>query len=630
MFATLHSSILRRRAPGLFRQLAILGMFLGIFGLHTHLASAAEPPAKPKSAGVFDTAPVEKISLQQAIDMALQNNLAVKVERTNIKLEQSKIRFEAGVFDPTFSINISRESTRRPENSNDFTSSDQARQEANIVAIRTNTAAITANTNAIRAAQGLPPLVPAPTDPSSIDTGIGSGIGGSTSGIGGVTTVNGNLTGSTSSVTGTTTNTAGTGTSGVSNNGSNRINSIIFDQNVERSSSSLVQRTPWGMRFGFFLETNRFRNTFSGDTRDIIPEYQTTTSVQVVQPLLKDFGPAAGLSNIRLARINKHAAVLAWKQRLMSDLQLVMGTYYDMEFGMADIAVRQDAIQADENLVAQTQRRLEVGFLQPFDVQQARAQVSVDQEQLITAKNGLMERQFALKRLILAQFNVNDTRIFLPTETNALNPPPIDRSFFLQQAFANRPDFQQALAEADAQDIRLRFARNQLLPQLDLVATYGLNGLTDGFANSFDQGFKGHTPAWTVGINFRMPLGNIQARAQLDSVKAQKEQAILKIKQSELSIGIDVDTVISRIETNKQRLDTARKTRELYQEAVRIAYRRLSEGQISTFDIIEQQRRLYDAKSREVGARTELSKSVTQLWLVTGTVLEKMGIKAQE
>lgn len=508
-------------------------------------------------------APVEELTLREAIDMALRNNLEAKFDHVAIRIEQAKVRFEAGVFDPVFSIQTSRESTRRPENANDLSRSEQVRQREQITAIN-------ANTNAIRATQGLPPI----------------SIQDSTTGI----------------------------------------NSVIFDQQSDRFSASIVQRTPWGMRFGIFAEANRLRNTFSRNDRDVFPEYQTSTQVQVIQPLLKDFGPAAGLANLRAARINKRIAVLAWKQRVMTSVQTVMATYYEMIFGMADIGVRQDAIAADEKLVRYNQRRVEVGFTQPFDVQQARAQVSLDQEQLLSAKNVLLERQFTLKRLILSQFEMNDNRVFVPVAEPPLPVPVLNRSLFLQQAFANRPDFQSALADADAQDIRLRFARNQLLPQLDLVATYGLNGLTESFESSFDQGFRGHTPGWTVGLNLRIPLGNIQARAQLDSVKAQKEQAILRIKQSELAIGVDIDTVISRIETNRQRLETARKTRELYDEAVRIGIRRLEEGQISSFDMIEQQRRLYDAKSREVAARTELNKSITQLWLTTGTILEKLGL----
>ncbi|MDB6153724.1 MAG: hypothetical protein JWL90_2177, partial [Chthoniobacteraceae bacterium] len=515
----------------------------------------------------FDGTRVEKITMRDAIQMAMRNNLEVKFDKVAVRIERAKIRFEVGAFDPTFSINMSRESLRRPQNTNDFSSTDQILQAQSLV---TSNNAI----DTTRALNGLPPLEH-PTQATGLPI-------------------------------------------------------TIFDQQNDRFSANLIQRTPWGMRYGLFVEANRLRNTFSGDNRIITPEYQTSTQLQIVQPLLKDFGPAANLANLRVARLSKQIAILTWKQRLMTGLQAVMATYYEMAFGLADIGVRQEAIDADLRFVNQTERRLELGFMSPFDVQQARAQVSVDQEQLIAAKNQLMERQFALKRLILDEFNVNDLRVFMPQVEPSLGVPKLDRSAFLQQAFAHRPDFKQALTEADSQDIRLRFARNQLLPQLDLVGTYGLNGLKGGYGDSFDQTFAGSAPGWTVGVNLRIPLGNIQARAQLDSVKAQKEQAILKIKQSELGIGVDVDTVMSRITTNQQRLETARKTRELFVEAVRIAYRRLEEGQISSFDIIEQQRRLYDSKSREVAARTELDKSITQLWLVTGTLLDKLGIQVPD
>ena len=123
-----------------------------------------------------------------------------------------------------------------------------------------------------------------------------------------------------------------------------------------------------------------------------------------------------------------------------------------------------------------------------------------------------------------------------------------------------------------------------------------------------------------------MPLGRVQSRAQLAAIQGFQEQAILKIKQSELTVTVDVDTALSRIETSKQRVATARQTRELNEEAVRIAYRRLEEGQISSFDLIEQQRKLYDAKSRELAARADLNKSVVTLWQATGTVLGNTGI----
>jgi outer membrane protein TolC len=288
--------------------------------------------------------------------------------------------------------------------------------------------------------------------------------------------------------------------------------------------------------------------------------------------------------------------------------------------------VRQDAIAADEKLVMQNQRRLDLGFMTPFDVQQARAAVSADREQMLLSKNAYLERQFLLKRLILEDYKQARDEIFVPVPIPDLPIPRMERSELLRIAFEKRLDYRAAITEAEVQDIRLKFARNQLWPQLDLVGSYGYNGLAFDYATARQKAYHSQAPEWTVGVQFSIPLGNVQSRAQLRAITGFKEQSLIKIKQIEQTVSIDVDTVLSRIETLRQRLETARQTRSLNEEAVRIAIRQLEEGKISSFDVIETQRRLYDAKSRELGARAELNKAISQLWLATGTMLEETGI----
>ncbi|MEA3210800.1 MAG: hypothetical protein QOE70_3857 [Chthoniobacter sp.] len=506
---------------------------------------------------------VEMLTLEQAIELALKNNLDAKFERVGIAVEEARRRSAAGNFDPIFSSSATRESLRRPENANDFTSTDALRQLDQINAIN-------ANTDAIRGAQGLPPL-------SRNDVTVG-------------------------------------------------IRETIFDQQNDRLSSSVQGRTPWGMRYGFQVEANRLRNTFSGDLRTVFPEYQTSATITLIQPLLKNFGPDANLADLRIARLNKKTQILAWKQRVSTSVQNVMSIYYDMLYAMRDVEVKQDAIASGEKLLGQNKRRLDLGFMSPIDVRQAEVAVSTDREALINSKGFFMERQFALKRLILDEFKAQDYRVFVPLNAPRLPKPQIDRPEFMQTAFARRYDYLAALIDAEVQEVRLRFARNQLWPQVDLVGTYGVNGLQGNYGDAFDQGWSGHTPAWSAGVQVQVPLGSVRERAQVNLVKGLKEQAVLKIKQTELTVGVDVDTVISRINTNSQRVETAKQTRELNDEAVRIAYKRLDEGQISSFDVIEQQRKLYDAKSRELAALAELNKSITQLWLATGTILDRQDI----
>ena len=505
----------------------------------------------------------EYLAFEDALGMALNNNLEVKFDRVGVAIEEARKSFAFGVFDPVFTASATRESTQQPDNTAKINSAQGLTQLAQIQAIQENTRAVQIATNQ--------PVTPFSTATPGGDT-------------------------------------------------------VIFDQDVDRYQASLQVRTPWGMRLALTASQTKLRSTFFGDTRTIIPQYSAFGGIEVRQPLLQGFGPAANLNEIRIARVNKKVAEMRWEKTISDTVQAVMAVYYDMIYGLQDIRVKEEAIAADKLLVEQNQRRMELGFMSPIDVQQARVAVSLDEEALLGAKFFFMERQFQLKRLILKDFQADDPRIFVPRDIPQLAVPVLDRNWCMRTAFENRLDYRSAVAEAEVRDIQLKFVRNQMLPQLDLIGTYGFNGLDDSYSSARQQALSSQAPQWTAGVQFSLPLGNIQGRAQVRAVKGFKEQALLKIKQTELTVSVDVDTVLSRIETNRQRVATARETRQLNDEAVRIANRRLDEGQISSFDVIETRRKLYDARSRELAAIAELNKSVTLFWNVTGTVLERTGV----
>ncbi len=566
----------------------------------------------------------EMLTLEQAIELALKNNLDAKFEHVGIDIEEARRRTAAGQFDPTFSATAIRESIRRPQNVGDFTSAEQVRQAAQVgainqqnaaianqtTAINANTAATAAQAAAIAADVALraqiaaqPDLAPGGVDRTSIDQQLAAATAALTRATSGLDTSN--VTPVTNAIFQSAT---------------------VFDQQNDRISTSLQGRTPWGMRYGFQVEANRLRNTFSGDIRTVFPEYATAATVTLIQPLLRNFGPDANLADLRIARLNKQTQTLTWRLRVSTIVQNVISTYYDMLYAMRDVELREDSIQSGLKLLAQNKRRFELGFMSPLDVQQAEVQVSTDREALLISKGFFMERQFALKRLILKELNLDERRVYIPTTAPRLVAPKIDRAEFMQTALARRYDYQSALLEAEIQEVRLRFARNQLWPSIDLVGTYGLNGLQGSYGDSFNEASRGNTPEWSAGVQVQIPWGFVKERAQLSAARSFKEQAIIKIKQTELTVGVDVDTVVSRILTNQQRVDTARKTRELNEEAVRVAAKRLEEGQLSSFELIEQGRKLSDARSRELATIAEFNKSISQLWLVTGTILDRQGI----
>jgi outer membrane protein TolC len=527
---------------------------------------------------------IRRIALREAMALSLAHNLDVKFDKAGIKIDEARVRFAAGAFDPVFTAAASMEKIQRPDFTADINSASSLVQISQTEQIYQNTLAINAlnvaeqqQTQAIQRATGQPvtPIVE-PPEPTRDALGTGS--------------------------------------------------VVVFEQDARRYEAGVQFRTPIGTRLAVTARQSKTLSTFAGDPRDIIPFYNAFGGIELRQPLLKDFGTDANLADLRTARVNARVAALRWEQRVNETVQQVMSTYFDMLASFANLAVRQDAIDADQKIVTQNQRRFELGFMTPFDVQTARAAVSTGNEELLATKNLFLERQFLLKRLVLEDYKTGANHVFVPIAVPDLRIPKIDRTQLLKSAFEKRLDYRAAVTEAEVQDIRLRFAKNQIWPQLDLVGSMGYNGLAFDYATAREKSYHSQAPEWSIGVLLSIPFGNVQSRAQLRAVQGFKEQALIKIKQAEQTVGLDVDTVISRIETLKQRLETARQTRDLNEEAVRIALRQLEEGKVSTTDVIETQRRLYDAKSRELAARAELNKAISQLWLATGTILEETGI----
>jgi outer membrane protein len=499
--------------------------------------------------------PTDVLTLDQAIEMALTNNLDAQIDHVGIQIANARMRYAWGEFDPVLNINTTREYNQSPQNPSTISTADAALQERQFLEQAQFLALLQGQTFTA------PPVSSEP---------------------------------------------------------------FIFQQNATRLGSNVQGKLIFGTTYRLNAEVDYLKSSIRDFDQQFLPTNSGVVALTLDQPLLRDFGIGTNLAGVRISRRDRKVAFYTWKGSVINAVTAVMGSYCDMVYALQTVRVREEAIEADKRLVAGNQRRLDVGLMSPIDVRQAQVALSEDQDRLIQARSFFMERQFALKRQILKEFESGENRTFMPLGSVNLGAPPLDRTMLLQDAFAHRTDYLSAIEQAERENIRLRYARNQMLPKIDVVGSLGYAGLSteSGIRSSFNS----TVPTWSVGLQASIPFGNIQQRAQYNIARGQKEQAVLKIKQTELTVSVDVDTVISRIRTAQQSAETTRQARKLAEEALRIQMRRIEQGQISSFELIDTQRRLYDARAREIDARNTLDKSIVQLGLATGTTLENRGI----
>ena len=94
-----------------------------------------------------------------------------------------------------------------------------------------------------------------------------------------------------------------------------------------------------------------------------------------------------------------------------------------------------------------------------------------------------------------------------------------------------RPEIRENRLTTDIKRIQHLYARNQVLPQVDAVVGYDLAGaagrtinLSTGqpvagvsqtrYGDALRQIFSNDFPAWSIGLNFSVPIFNISQRAE--------------------------------------------------------------------------------------------------------------------
>jgi len=513
------------------------------------------------------------LTLRDAIGLTLRNNIDIAWHKTDLKLQDTQIRLAWGDFDPVLSLNSSYAFTQTPQNPTTVTSADTAQQ---ILLQQEALAQIETSANAVPTPVPLPSAGPTATPATALAVSTSP---------------------------------------------------YIFQDEDIRNSLGLDGKLPLGTEYKIGVEADHLRDTVLDLNENFLPSDVFFAGITLDQPLLQGFGYDANLVSVRIGRRNRAVAYNNWHQRVIDSVASTMATYFDMSYAQQLMRLRQESMDADQGLAKANQARVDVGLMTPIDVRQAEVEVSADQDDLLTAKNVLTSRVGDLKRLVYHGVEQDDGRTFMAAGPDDMAVPVLDRETLLADAFQNRVDYATAIEQAEIENIRLKYYKNQLLPRIDFVTTLGINGLsTDSTGRSVSSAFNQQAPEWSFGIQGSIPLGNVAGRANLAASQKLREEAVWKLKQVELTINTDVDTAISDIRTNQERVTTAREAVSFAEDVVRAQNRRIEEGQASTLDILDNRRRLYDAESRELGAVNDLNKSILQLYLATGTLLKEESI----
>jgi outer membrane protein len=395
--------------------------------------------------------------------------------------------------------------------------------------------------------------------------------------------------------------------------------------------SAINGSTPWGMAYTLggnglntpanlmqththkvALGTNFFGDSSSGGV-----------GINISQPLLKNFWIDNNRLQISVAKTQLKISEQGLRGQLITTVTAVENAYYELVYARENVKVQQEALTLAQTQLDQDKQRVQVGSLAPLDVQQDEAQVAQSRANLIAAQYTLENDQNTLKNLLTDSYTKwHDTDI-APTEELAARRQFLDVQDSWSKGMVDRPDLQQSKLNLEQQGIQIKYYRNQLFPEVDLLGSYGFNGSGNEYDDSSTEIRDGSRPFYSYGGQITIPLSNTKARNQYKAGKATEKQLLLQLKQLEQNIMVQIDNAVKQAESAWESVDATKQARVYAEAALDAEQKKYAVGKSTTFTVLQLQNNLTAARSQEIRALANYNEALAGLAAAEGTTLQR-------
>jgi len=413
--------------------------------------------------------------------------------------------------------------------------------------------------------------------------------------------------------------------------------------NSQNLDLSFNQKLKTGTEYELRFENQR--NETNSDFAGLDQQYTTRFEVNLTQPLLKNFGLDINKSSIYIATNNLDISDFDFKNKVIEVITDAENVYWELVFSREDLKVQQKSVKRAQDLERRVKAQVEVGILAPLEILQAKSEVASREEAVIQARKLIQDNQDNLKNILNISFDSPDGR----KEIQPLDSPkflveaPVSLKESILTALKMRPDYLARKKELENKHIQVKFNENQLYPTLDLVASFGLNGISGdaqavptttnlnpfggNFGRSQERTYSGDFSTWEGGFLFKYPLGNRDAKSRLAVSRLETAQFLMNIKDLEKTIVLEVREAARLINTDKKRVQAARVARKLAEEKLSAEEKKFEVGLSTSFNVLEFQTDLAEEQSKELRAIIDFNKSKIKLRKVMAITLEEYNIR---
>ena len=445
-----------------------------------------------------------------------------------------------------------------------------------------------------------------------------------------------------------------------------RLAGEVLDESSDTFSTSIQKRLATGGQLSLSHTVGRTSRNIPagpGRTQLFTSVYEGATQFQFRQPILAgagvDYTRIAGpiSSNIQgvtgvqqgviIARIENDKALASFERDVQQLIHDVEVEYWQLHLAY---------------LAFDTRTLLKEMIEKTLDVQQAKAKAGTglgDSStlglramrldavgQVEESRNNIYASEARLRRLMALP--VNDGKIIRPIDEPVTAEIVLSWDAALTDALVKRPEIRQQKWSIRSYELQLRAAENLLMPRLDFVSAYRVNGYGDELFGTRDDSNPGIPPGvdnfyeslltadqtgYNIGFEFSVPFGRRFAKTQVHSLELQLAKARKLLGEQEVEISHEVADVFRRIDMAYAASQNAYHQYLVAEEARELAFWKLEQSINSDPELEPYLRAAMQVSQAELGLAnfiTEYNAALAELQFRTGKTLRANNIELRE
>ena len=393
-------------------------------------------------------------------------------------------------------------------------------------------------------------------------------------------------------------------------------------------SLSLSQRLQTGMQLQLDFLNGRSRST-AGTTVEPL-NYRSSLSLTVTQPLLRGFSPDLVVPRIDVLRA-EIASERERQQLLVTAAQIVEqaeDAYWDLVQALYqyDLDLRSRRLADDQ--LALTRRQIDAGITPPSDLIAAESTLAQRTLQLVSAEQQIEQASDRLRSLIHLP-REQWSRPILPTELPRFAAETHRAEDMLAVALQHRPELAQLDLDLRAEELAVRKADNDKLPQIDVGVSGSLTGQDASYPTALGQISRADAPGYSVVLSLTWTPLNRAASTAAEIERAHQRVALAGREQTLQDLWSAVRDAVRTQHSAALQVTAAARFRELATRSLDAEQRKFRNSNSTNFFIAQRQQELASAQLSELSAVLAHKKATAALLRATGRLLDERHIELE-